>query len=142
MLRIIDENQVHELKLGVAVIKYRKVTSGCCVMFEIAATVRGSIDALLYEVEEWRHVLAGWDGIVDAAGNEIEYSPEAAAYVEEVVGDDGPKMRLRGVGPGLPPEISRVIKSKAREPLIALVDEAKNSEASSSSDSADEGTPS
>lgn len=141
-LRYTEKRDIERLEFGDTVLIVKPLTSGDLTMIQIDSMIDGEIDPLIAAREEWRHVLVGWEGLVDPKGNDVPYTREVACYIEEVVGDDGPKRVLRGVGPSLPPNMAELVRLSARKPAFEIGNALKNAGESSPDDSVEPGTPS
>ena len=137
-LRINDhpEDETKDLECGDSTLKLRRLTIGVHVQNELEATVDGVLDAMLLEMLQWRHILAGWSGVLDSADKEIPYSPEAAAYIDDKV---SPR-KLFGVGPGLPFDIGASVRRWARAAKWEGLEQLGNSPGSSPSEGERAGT--
>jgi len=80
-LRLIDRPTFEDVKIGDTSFKVRLMSYGDSVELRRRCTVAGRVLDEKLEDAEWEFILAGWEGLADAAGADVPYDAKQASFV-------------------------------------------------------------
>jgi len=110
-LRLIDRPTFETVAIGDTSFKVRVMSYGDSVELRRKCTVNGRADDARLEDAEWEFVLAGWEGLADAAGADVPYDAKQASFV----------------GRSLTLDVAQVLKRKATAFVAKAEDDLGNS---------------